>query len=220
MGIKKKSSFFSLFVFFMVLVIAFLFATVINNVFIKTNLSNKKSINKSINKGNVSYEKASYVALQCGIYKNKDSIPNVQKSLSDYGNSFVVQNDGNSKVILGIYNKSDGDKLQDTLKKNGIDNIEKSFNFTEKDTCDKEIVEMVNADITILNKLSDKNVKGVQTKEIKKWVASLQKVDSKSKNYKVLMQLKKYIQSFPEEITKDNVAENYTFLYNLLSNIK
>lgn len=216
MKIKKKSSFFSLFVFFMVLIIAFLFATVINNVFIKTNLSNKKNINK----GNISYDKASYVVLQCGIYKNKDSIPNVQKSLSDYGNSFVVQSDGNNKVILGIYNKPDGDKLQSTLKKNGVDNIEKSFNFVERDTCDKEIVEMINADITILNKLSDKNVMGVQTKEIKKWVNSLQKVDSKSKNYKVFMQLEKYIQSLPEEITKDKAAENYTFLYNLLNNMK
>ena len=90
------------------------------------------------------------------------------------------------------------------------------FTIKCEDVCDLEIVEIINAYIQVLGKLSEKNVKAIETKELKSWCASLEEVQINNKNIKLLNELKDRINKLPDKVTRDKASENYIFLYNLL----
>jgi hypothetical protein len=102
------------------------------------------------------------------------------------------------------------------LTEKGIENSKMSFSIDSSDNCDDEIVEIINANIQILTKLSEQNVKSIQTDSLKSWCASLKAVDKGSRNIMILDDLKLYINSFPKELTKEKAVENYVYLYNTL----
>ncbi len=86
--------------------------------------------------------------------------------------------------------------------------------------CNKEIGELINANLQILNKLSDDSIKAIGTDDLKKWTSNLEQVDKKSKNYKIQQELKNHNAKYPQKLSKTNVEENYIFLYNTLKEIK
>lgn len=215
---------------FLILVSAFLFGTVIFKLFIKnpissniktdsvSNTSNQKADTKS--SGNLNNSKITkFVAIQGGIYQSKEYADAERNLLVQYGTPFTVAEDNKTRVFLGIYTEEQAERISKSLTEQKVDNSKMTFTLNNNDLCDVEISETINANIQILNKLAEKNVKAIQTEELKKWCTALKKVDKDSKNILVLQDIQDHISKLPKELTKESVVENYIYLYNILKKI-
>lgn len=217
-------------VIFLILVLAFLFGTVIFKLFIKSpissdiridsvsNRSNQKADTKSsVNLNNSKITK--FVAIQGGIYQSKENADAEKNLLAQYGTPFTVIEDNKTRVFLGIYTEEQAERIMKSLIEQKVDNSKMTFTLNNNDLCDAEIAEIINANIQILNKLAEKNVKSIQTEDLKKWCIALKKVDKDSKNILILKDVQDRISKMPKELTKENVTENYTYLYSILKKI-
>lgn len=214
----------------LILVLAFIFGTAIFKLFIKSpissdiktdsvsNRSNQKTDNNSSGKLNNS-KITKFVVVQGGIYQSKENADAERNLLAQYGTPFTVTEDNKTRVFLGIYTEEQAERIMKSLTEQKVDNSKMTFTLNNNDLCDVEIAEIINANIQILNKLAEKNVKAIQTEELKKWCAALKKVDKDSKNILILKDIQDHINKMPKELTKENVGENYTYLYNILKKI-
>lgn len=217
---RNKSNFTFFLIITLVLVLAFILGTVIFNLVSPSNIKKGSTITKDNtnvvkskdNKNNSS----NYIVIQRGIYAKKENASGVLNSLKPYGNIFTVEDNGKTRVFLGIYEEDEGVKLMKKLTDNKIDNSKITFIINKKDLCDAEISEIITAYIKVINKLSEKDVKSVKTEEIKKWISSLDKVDKDSSNIKTLNNLKEHINKLPKDLTKDQASKSYIFIYNIL----
>ncbi|APH17073.1 putative transmembrane protein [Clostridium sporogenes] len=220
---RNKSNFTFFLIITLVLVLAFILGTVIFNLVSPSNIKKGNTITKDNtnivrskdNKSNSS----NYIIIQRGIYAKKENVSEVLNSLKPYGNIFTIEDNGKTRVFLGIYEEDEGIKLMKKLTDNKIDNSKMTFVINKKDLCDAEISEIITAYIKIVNKLSEKDVKSVKTEEIKKWVSSLDKVEKGSSNIKTLNNLKEHINKLPKDLTKDQSSKSYIFIYNILKEI-
>ncbi|MCR1935296.1 hypothetical protein ACQX0N_09970 [Clostridium tepidum] len=220
---RHKSSFTFFLIIALVLVFAFILGTLIFNI-VSPNNEKKNNIIKNDNPSivknqNNSNGSTNYIVIQRGIYAKKENISEVLNSLAPYGNAFTVEDNGKTRVFLGIYEEDEGIKLMKKLTDNKIDNSKMTFTINRKDLCDAEISEIIAAYIKIVNKLSEKDVKSVKTEEIKKWMASLDKVDKDSANIKILNNLKEHINKLPNSLTKNQANKSYSFIYKILQEI-
>jgi hypothetical protein len=211
-----------------IFVLAFVFGTVIFKVIMRnsgtintgntnsSNISEVKDSVKTTDSTTGSNKIFKFIAIQGGIYKNKENVEAERSILNQYGTPFNIIEDSKTRVFLGIYAESQGEQIMKSLAEQKIDNSKMLFAISTNDLCDAEIVEIINANIQILNKLGEKNVKAVQTDELKKWCTSLNKVNSDSKNISVLNDIKDHVSKMPKEITKDKAAENYEYIYGVL----
>ncbi len=216
----------------LILILAFLFGTIIFKLFlenyssksnlkgepnsIKNYINNKQGKNGIANKGN---EILKFVAIQGGVYQNKENAEAEKILLNTYGTPFAVSEDNKNRVFVGIYTEDEGVKIAKILNDQKIDNAKIVFSLNKNNMCDIEIAELMNANIQVLNKLSEKNVKAIQTGELKKWCLSLKKVDKGSKDIAVLNEFKDYINKMPKEISKEKACENYVYLYEILKKV-
>ncbi|MCS4469326.1 hypothetical protein JTS96_16130 [Clostridium botulinum] len=97
------------------MVLAFILGTVIFNLFSPSNIkkgntSTKNNINVVKNKDNKA-SSSNYIAIQRGIYAKKENVSEVLNSLKPYGNIFTVEDNGKTRVFLGIYEEDEGIKL-------------------------------------------------------------------------------------------------------------
>lgn len=214
----------------LILVLAFIFGTIIFKLFIKSpinssikndsisNTSNQKADTKSSNTSNNS-KVTKFVVVQGGIYQSKENADEERNLLMRYGTPFTITEDSKTRVFLGMYTEEQADRITKSLTEQKVDNSKMTFTLNNNDLCDVEIAEIINANIQILNKLAEKNVKAIQTDELKKWCAALKKVDKDSKNILVLKDLQDHVSKMPKELTKESVAESYTYLYNILKKV-
>jgi hypothetical protein len=229
---KKKDNKTFILLIVLILVLAFLFGTIIFKIFIgnysngkdlksetsiKKNSANEKAGDSAAGKNNNDIFK--FIVIQGGIYQNKENAETEKNLLNSYGTPFAVTEDNKTRILIGIYNEEEGEKNIKVLNDQKIDNSKMVFIVNKDDMCDAEIAEIVSANIQILNKLSEKNVKGVQTEDLKKWCISLKGVENQSKNIAVLNELKSYINKMPKEISKEKASENYIYLYGILKKI-
>ncbi|NMM64528.1 hypothetical protein HBE96_18130 [Clostridium sp. P21] len=229
---KKKDSKTFILLIFLILVLAFLFATIIFQVFTTDynsgkdsknemstvqNTSNQKNQKNTIGKENS--QEIKFIVVQGGIYQNKDNVETEKNLLNPYGTPFTVTEDNKTRVLLGIYAEDQGEKIVKSLNDQKVDNSKMVFTINKTDVCDAEIAELVSADIQILNKLSEKDVKAIQTADLKKWCLTLKNVSNSSKNADVLNQFKNYVNKMPKEISKDKAGENYSYLYEVLKKV-
>lgn len=215
---------------FLILVLAFFLGTIIFRIFIKNpitsnaNTNNAAQISDSKDKNKPSNSTANnqvinFIAVQGGIYKSKENADEEKTLLSQYGTPFTVNEDDKTRIFLGIYTGEQGEKIMKSLTEQKVDNSKMLFIVNSTDLCDAEILEIINANIQVLNKLAEKNVKAIQTEELKKWCSSLRKVDSESKNVSILNDIKEHVNKMPKELTKENVGENYIYIYGVLKKI-
>ena len=204
----------------LVILLAIIIGTIIYKIIAANPKTNSKNgINNSTiikNNSNTDAKTTKFIVVSGGMYANKNNVAPQVNILAAYGNPFTVQQDGKTRVFLGIYNEKDGASIVNTLKDKKVANSKVTFQISSTDMCDAEISEIINADMDIIKKLSDSSVKGIKTGDFKKWVAALAKVDSSSKHISELNSLKNYMGKLPDEISKDKITENYTFLYSIL----
>lgn len=223
---KKNEGVMVLLILAVTLIMAFVIGTVMSNFFLKSSASGKSENNT---KKTISQEPSSkpaetkatikYVVIQGGKFKDSNYVGPCKNILSNYGNPFIIVEADGTRVLLGIYSEADSEKLIKTLNENKVDNSKMPFEISNGDLCNKEIVEIINGNLLMLTKLTEKNVPAVQTGEFKKWCTSLKDVEKESKNYAVLNEIKGYVNNMADKIEKEKAADNYVFLYNTLKKL-
>ncbi|QAT39578.1 hypothetical protein [Clostridium sp. JN-9] len=208
-----------------ILIAAFILGTIISKVISKEawpkSILNLKQNNiESKNQQQVTKKNVKYIAVQGGMYAKKENVENEKKLLQGFGMPFEITDGNNTRVFIGIYDETGAEGIIKTLNTNNVANSKMIFELNVSDLCDAEISEIINADLQIINRFSDKEVKGYYTEELKKWCSQLKAVDKNSKNISVLNELKAYVNSMPEEIKKDKIEENYIKIYTILKKVK
>lgn len=208
-----------------ILLSAFVLGTIISKVISKgtwpNTIVNLKSANtKNLDQPQISKKVVKYIAVQGGMYANKDNAEVEKKLLSSYGTPFEIIDGNNTRVFIGIYDETNVENIVKVLNANNVPNSKMTFELNTKDVCDAEISEIINGNLQIVNKLSDKDVKGIQTDELKKWCSQLKDVDKSSKNISTFNELREYINSMPKEMQKDKIEENYKTIYAILKKVK
>ena len=210
---NKKNHHYISIIFIFILVMAVIMGTIVSKFTINTTPQKTEANSNSSNKP------IKFVAIQGGMYANIDNANKERDVLASYGNPFMIKDGERNRVFLGIYSEDSFDNIIKTLNEKGKSNSKMVFTLTKNNLCDAEIAEVISANIKILEKLNESDVRAVKTKDLKTWVAALKKVDTSSGNIKELNALKDYIGKFPDQLTKDKVAENYIFLYNILKTL-
>lgn len=145
----------------------------------------------------------------------KEDADELIKSLSTIGNPSEVNENGKIRVIFGLYKRgSSYTSAVKLLTDNKFDSSEINFNINVDNTCNSQIVEIIDANLQIISKLNDKDVKAVQLGELKKWKNNLKKVQGDYKNKNVLEELKKYVDKLPDNYSKNNTNDSIQFMYN------
>lgn len=225
---NKKDKFLFSFIVISILIIAFLIGTIISNVFIKkdgtTLVDLKKVPTAQSGKNNNVFVKEStaekYVLIQFGMFKNKNYADELKTQLASKQNVYYIQDGDKIRVVDGIFTQESGEKIIKELNNKKLQNSKMTLQIEKKDLCNTEIAEMVNAYISILDKLSEKNIKGIQTEQLKKWIKNIKIPNNDSKNYTTFIELKNNINNMPQKLTKSNIQMSYQFLYKILKEVK
>lgn len=238
---KKNNFVFFLSVISIILILALVFGTLISKMFIKDNNNaviknvtkqneEKKNVNKKEAKQNTKETKSencenekyvkgditNYTIIQCGVFSKKENAEVLKKELAKLGEAFIVNEDNKFKTILGVYNKEETEKIIKILENNKKEYVKINVEITPKDKCDMQICELIDANMQIVHKLSQDDVKGVKTKELKTWAGKLESIDKNSTNYSVLALIKNNIKNFPETLSKESLVKEKSFICNVL----
>lgn len=209
---------------------AFILGTFIFKVIFKTsgnlnsNTASTAFQNKIHNDSNsnsvVDGKSVKFIVVQGGVYKDKNNAIQEKNLLTKYGVPFSIQDSDKTKVFLGIFQEDIGEKMMKSLTDQKVDNSKVVFTIKKDDLCNAEIAEIINANLQILNKLLEQDVKSIQTDGLKKWCSSLKcGEDEKRDNKLVLKELEEHVSKLPKEIEKDKVEENYTYIFNVLKKV-
>lgn len=219
---KKKKNYYGSIVLIAILMLAVLTVLVISPFIFKNNDKNAVvAIQKDGNEVSKNSEVASFIMVQCGAFQKVDNATKLQLELvKTLGDSYIIQDLDSSRVIYGIYTESEGTNILKELNDKKIESSKMTFIVKENDLCNKEIVELINANLQVINTLSNKSIKSIQTEDLKKWTSALKEVDKKSLNFTVLEDLKSHTLKVGKELSKTNIGESYIYLYNTLKKIK
>lgn len=215
---KQKGNKIYIVVVIIVLVCAMLIGTTISNLFLKNNNgSTEASESKAAFNQDKFNNSSSFIFLQCGNFTNKENAAGLINQLSKIGTPFEVEDEGKVKVMFGIYsNENDYKAAAKLLQDNKIDIHDVRYDINKGDLCDSQIIGIINANLQVINKTYDKDVKEVQTAALKDWAKKLDNLDGRYKNKKILDEMKQHIDKLPANFSKDNINENRIFLYSEL----
>lgn len=203
-----------------ILLLAFFIGTILSKIIMKNeavkNILPKPSSDVGVvnSKDNIP---SKFIVVQGGKFAKPENLDQARKKLINYGNPFMIQEQDGTRILLGIYSEEASLQIINNLKENNVDNSKITFELqTQNNLCNEEIAAIINAELEVINKLSDKSIKSIQTDELKSWCLGLKEVDSKSVNISKLNDLKAHINSLQKELTVDKVMDNETYIYNLL----
>jgi hypothetical protein len=160
-----------------------------------------------------------YVAIQCGAYSKSENTLILKNKLMKFGTPFIIEEDNLYKVILGIYPSEGIDVVVKKLKEDKIDVVKVKLQLISKDKASAQTSEMISADIEILNKLSEKDTKSIQTAELKKWLNSLESSVEKGESYSAMTELKSYLTALPEELKREKTEQEYIYIYKFIKKL-
>ncbi|MFT5872770.1 MAG: hypothetical protein ACI8WT_001706 [Clostridium sp.] len=225
---RKSNNF--IFVFILILITAISLGTLFSKLLPKDNIGNTGTedkttqidpqkdsldVSKQISQTNIK----DYVALQCGIFSNKENALALKNSLMEFGTPFIVEEGNSNRVLVGIYPSGNIDGIVKQLVAKKITYVKIKFQLIDKDSTSAQINEMIRADIQILNKLSEKDTKSYETVELKKWLALLEGAEEKSDSYIAMNEIKSYLTAMPAELKKEKTEEGYIYIYKFMNKI-
>ncbi|MPQ42500.1 SPOR domain-containing protein [Clostridium tarantellae] len=181
----------------------------------KPTAGNDNSDTKVIPKG----EGETFVMVQCGYYAKKENADSIKSKLNDKVIAVNVPEGDKFRVIAYIGSEENSNKLAEELTAAQISNTKSRFFIPKTDTCNAEIIEIINGYLKILDKLKEKDVKGVKTQEFKDWVNKLEEKKDE-KNFNIFKELKDGINALPEEINKQNIEEGYQVVFKVINYFK
>lgn len=194
-------------------------ATSTDNKITKISSPNDTNVNKvsmNVSKDTSQNNSKDYVALQCGVFTKMESAIVLKNSLAQYGTPFIVVENKLNKVLLGVYPKGGADSIIKELTAKKITYAQINFQLQGNDLTSAQTNEMISADIKILNKLSEKNTKSVQTVELKKWMTALSGADKTNKSYVSMNTIKSYLTALPKELQKEKTEDGYIYIYKFI----
>lgn len=168
-------------------------------------------------KQNETVQSQGIMALQCGYYSKKENADISIPTISSYCQPFVVEENGNYRVIAGLYDDELGMKKLDELKGKGIDVAKVSIQIPTDTLEGKKIFQIVEGFLQITSKFEESDVKSVKTADFKTWVDGIIN-DGNSIQSEKLKDIQSYVQSLPDEISKSNSADSVQSLYTLIKN--
>ena len=182
--------------------------------------SNNKEIKSSDNNA-VNNNTMEFYALQYGVFKSEDNAKKLLDSLKNNISAFIVKEGDTFKVISGVYLSSSINEIMDKNKSMGIEFSRVKLSVDLQEDAMHEIAKITDGSLKILNKFNDEKVKSINTDDLKKWMGKLNedKEINKSPNHDILVELKSYINNLPKEINRDNINENYKYIYTFLKKI-
>lgn len=166
-------------------------------------------------KQNETVQSQGIMALQCGYYSKKENADISIPTISSYCQPFVVEENGNYRVIAGLYDDELGMKKLDELKGKGIDVAKVSIQIPTDTLEGKKIFQIVEGFLQITSKFEESDVKSVKTDDFKTWVDGIIN-DGNSIQSEKLKDIQSYVQSLPDEISKSNSADSVQSLYTLI----
>jgi hypothetical protein len=189
-----------------------------------TNIELQKD--SELNKENVDVSKVisenqtkDYVAIQCGAYTKNENALVLKNKLIKFGTPFIIEEDNLNKVLLGVYPSGSIDSVMKQLNEDKIDYVKVKLQLISKDRANAQTSEMISADIKILNKLSEKDTKSIQTVELKKWLGSLESSLEKNEGYKDMNEIKSYLTALPEELKREKAEQEYIYIYKFIKKL-
>lgn len=182
---------------------------------------NEKINSNEVGTKNVDLEEndMKFYSVQCGVFKQEENAKTILNSVGNIGSSFIVKEGDLYKVINGVFEEEASNKILEDLGKTGIEGAKIKFKVKKDGGNTEEIAKILDAFIKVLNKLNEKNVKEIKTDDIKKWVSSLNNGNNNSSNYKNLESIKSYIGKLPKTLQKNDLKDNYEFLYKFLTEL-
>ena len=173
---------------------------------------NKTDVSKAVSQSNIK----EYVALQCGAFSKKEKALVLKNSLMALGTPFIIEENNLFRVFIGIYPKDKIDIATKQLTESKIVFSKINFQLPEKDITSTVTNEMINADLKILNALSEKGANSYETVKLKEWLLTLPDTDAKSVNYSTMIELNKYLTAMPVSLKKEKTEEGYIYIYKFI----
>ncbi|MGV8984190.1 SPOR domain-containing protein [Clostridium sp.] len=224
---RKKNNF--MFVIILVIIAAIALGTIFSKLLPKNIVSmpsGDKTTKTGLEKDSVDVSKTTpvnnikdYVAIQCGIFSNKENALILKNSLMKSGTPFIIEENNLIRVFFGIYPKEGTDIVTKQLTASKIVYTKINFQLTPKDSTSAQTNEMISADLKILNKLSEKDTSAFDTVELKKWLIALEGTDEKSASYASMTEIKKYLTALPAEMKKEKAEEGYIYIYKFIKKV-
>lgn len=220
---KKKFGKYYIPLFILLLVISFLLGTFIfNTIFKNTTIDiNKENKDNAISDSSTKDLNKTFVFIQGGAFQKVEGADTCKAALSIYGNVFTIKDkDNNIKVLIGIYNETDGAAALKKITDSKLEAAKVTFIAPTDSLSEIEICEIINAEISIVGKLNEKDVKSYNTEgDFKKWISTLKGTDKSDKNAAILEEVKSNALNFPSDLSKDKITDISSFLFTELSKL-
>lgn len=219
---KKKNNGSFLFWLLATIILSVLIGMVFFNLFLRDDSEGIEVENTNNESAEISEKQESTIKsfgiIQCGVYKNKENADaTITKIPSEY-TSFVIEDSGSLKVIAGIFTLDDADKKTEELNTSSISSFRIKCDIHENTDSNKANAEIIDGYIKVINKLEDKSIKSISSKEFKAWVQEI--YNNVKEKDDILEELENNIQSLPDEYSKENSKESLNLLYSILIKYK
>ncbi|MEG0297090.1 MAG: SPOR domain-containing protein [Clostridium sp.] len=185
----------------------------------KTDITTKGNTNPKEQTTTIDDKDTDYVFVQCGYFGNKSYADASYSKVNSEYLSFIIEDEGKYRVSAGIYTTSEGDAKVEELKGKGLEASKMSFDIPSDNSVDKQVMAIVDGYLKIINTLEETDVKSVNTKEFKTYVANLEVLTS-GEGIEDLKLLKEHMNALADEITKNEVKSEMSFLYSVLVKYK
>ncbi|MFA6941351.1 MAG: SPOR domain-containing protein [Clostridiaceae bacterium] len=205
---------------FLSLVLSYILGTILAKGLVKDksiSIDNFKINQQTDTSKNTSYK---YIVIQGGLFKNKDNANKVFEKLKPYGAPFIIEENESYRVLLGFFTETKGEAIKGKMNKDNVANSKIVYEIKGDNLCDQEIGKVIDGLIQIEENLVSDNISAVKTDEFKKWVKELKQIDSSSKNYKSLNDLKSLVNNMGDKITKGELEKYNKSIYQVSGSFK
>ena len=164
-------------------------------------------------------ENSEFYFIQCGYFSNKDNADQALAKIGSDGKAFISEESDKFRVLTGAYSKDNIDTVMESLSSKGVESVKLTFTLNEKDSVEGQVSAICDGYFKILTTTFDEKVDHVNTAEFKQWIDTLDNISS-GDNIETLQNLKAYIKELPEELSKEDVAKEMDYLYQVLVTFK
>jgi len=154
------------------------------------------------------------VVLQCGFYSKKENADVLMSSIKQYCYPFISEEDGNYRVIAGIYNQDEAEKKIKQFQENGVEVSKTTISLKPDSNDDKKIIEISDGFLKIMSKLEEADVKSIKTNDFKNWCNNV--IGNENEYGEKLKAMINYVHNLPDEIDKNNNSSEAYEFYKLI----
>lgn len=164
-------------------------------------------------------ENSEFYFIQCGYFSNKENADQALAKIGSDGRAFISEESDKFRVLAGAYTEDNVDTVMESLSGKGVESVKLTFTLNEKDSVESQVSAICDGYLKILTTTFDEKVDHVNTAEFKAWIDTLDNISS-GESIETLQTLKAYIKELPEELSKEDVAKEMDYLYQVLVTFK